>query len=68
MNLARYIVLSITFMLTTLPYVDRIAISTAKNQITTELALTDTEFGWASSAIILGYAIFQAPASAIADR
>jgi hypothetical protein len=30
--------------------------------------LTDTEFGWTPSAIIRGYAIFQAPAGAIADR
>lgn len=68
MNLVRYIVLTLTFLLTTLLFVDRIAISTAKNKMTTELALTDTEFGWALSAFALGYAIFQAPAGAIADR
>ena len=68
MNFIRYIVLAFTFLLTTLLYVDRIAISIAKNQITTELAMTDTQFGWALSAFALGYAIFQAPAGAIADR
>src|SRR5439155_26695984 len=49
-------------------YIDRIAISTAKGPITLQLGLTDTEFGWVLSAFALGYALFQAPAGALADR
>ena len=49
-------------------YVDRIAISTAKLPITSQLALSDTQFGWVLSAFALGYALFQTPAGALADR
>jgi ACS family glucarate transporter-like MFS transporter len=43
--------------------VDRIAISTARAPLTSELGLSDTPFGWALSAFALGYALFQTPAA-----
>jgi ACS family glucarate transporter-like MFS transporter len=49
-------------------YVDRIAISTARGPITSELNLSDTQFGWVLSAFALGYALFQTPTGALADR
>src|SRR5262245_62436952 len=49
-------------------YIDRIAISTAKLPITTEFGLDDRAFGWVLSAFALGYAIFQTPSGALADR
>lgn len=65
---ARYRLIAMTFLLSMLLYVDRIAISTAKAPITGELDLTDQQFGWVLSAFALGYAMFQAPAGALADR
>lgn len=65
---ARYRLVVMTFVLSMLLYVDRIAISTAKAPITGQLDLTDTQFGWVLSAFALGYAVLQAPAGALADR
>ena len=57
-----------TFLLSMLLYVDRVAISTARNPITSELSLSDTDFGWILSAFALGYALFQVPSGILADR
>jgi ACS family glucarate transporter-like MFS transporter len=64
----RYLLVAVTFTLTTLLYVDRIAISAAKQPLTDEFQLSDTQFGWVLSAFALGYALFQAPAGALADK
>lgn len=64
----RHLLVAATFTLSMLLYVDRIAISTAKRPLTGDLGLTDTEFGWTLSAFALGYALFQTPAGALADR
>lgn len=64
----RYYVVTGTFLLSVLLYVDRVCISTAKGQITHELGLTDTQFGWVMSAFALGYALFQTPSGMLADR
>ena len=57
-----------TFLLSVLLYVDRACIATAKESITSDLDLTDTQWGWVMSAFALGYAFFQTPTGAIADR
>lgn len=64
----RYLVVVATFLLSVLLYVDRVCISTAKGQITHELGLTDTQFGWVMSAFAIGYALFQTPSGMLADR
>ena len=64
----RYQLIGLTFALSMLLYVDRVAISTARGPITSELGLSDTEFGWVLSAFALGYALFQTPGGLIADR
>jgi ACS family glucarate transporter-like MFS transporter len=64
----RYRLIGLTFALSMLLYVDRIAISTARNPITSELGLSDTQFGWVLSAFALGYALFQTPGGLLADR
>ncbi len=64
----RYLLLFGTFLLSVLLYVDRACISTAKGDITHELALSDTQWGWVMAAFALGYALFQTPTGAIADR
>jgi ACS family glucarate transporter-like MFS transporter len=64
----RYLVVCATFLLSVLLYVDRVCISTAKGQITSDLGLTDTQFGWVMSAFAIGYALFQTPSGMLADR
>ena len=64
----RYRLIGLTFALSMLLYVDRVAISTARGPITSELGLSDTQFGWALSAFALGYALFQTPGGLLADR
>jgi ACS family glucarate transporter-like MFS transporter len=57
-----------TFLLSIILYIDRSSISVAKEGITGDLNLTDKQFGWVLSAFALGYALFQVPAGALADR
>ncbi len=64
----RALVVTGTFLLSVLLYVDRVCISTAKGPITKELGLTDTQFGWVMSAFALGYALFQTPSGMLADK
>ena len=64
----RYQLIGLTFALSMLLYVDRVAISTARGPITSELGLSDTQFGWVLSAFALGYALFQTPGGLFADR
>jgi ACS family glucarate transporter-like MFS transporter len=65
---ARFRLIGLTFLLSMLLYVDRVAISTARNPVTSELGLSDTQFGWILSAFALGYALFQVPSGILADR
>jgi ACS family glucarate transporter-like MFS transporter len=65
---ARYKLIGVTFSLSMLLYIDRVAISTARNPVSEAFGLTDTQFGWVLSAFALGYALFQTPAGALADR
>ena len=64
----RHLLLLGTFLLSVLLYVDRACISTAKGDITRDLELSDTQWGWVMAAFALGYALFQTPTGAIADR
>jgi ACS family glucarate transporter-like MFS transporter len=64
----RYRLIGLTFALSLLLYIDRVAISTARGPITVDLGLSDTQFGWALSVFALGYALFQTPAGLAADR
>jgi len=64
----RYLLVTLTFLLSLLLYIDRVNISAAKESITTSLSLTDKQFGWVISAFALGYALFQTPGGVLADR
>lgn len=64
----RFLLVFASFLLAVLLYVDRVCISTAKTPITTELGLSDEQFGWVLSAFALGYALFQTPSGILADR
>ena len=64
----RHRLVAVTFTLSMLLYIDRIAISAAKGPITSAFGLDDVRFGWVLSAFALGYALGQVPAGMLADR
>ena len=64
----RYLVVLILFVLSLITYIDRVAISSAKEPVAQELALTDEAMGAVFSAFALGYALAQVPAGWFADR
>ncbi len=64
----RYLLAVACFFLTVLLYVDRAAISVAKDDITRDLNLTGEQFGWAMAVFTLGYALFQTPSGIWADK
>lgn len=65
---ARFLLVSGTFLLALLLYIDRACISVAKNPIADSLDLTDKQMGWILSAFALGYALFQTPSGLLADK
>lgn len=64
----RYFFVGGTFLLSVLLYVDRACISAAKDDIASDLALSDRQMAWVLSAFALGYALFQTPGGWLADR
>lgn len=64
----RYLVAAGMFLLALLLYVDRVCISVAKESIASDLVLNDKQMGWVLSIFALGYALFQVPSGALADR
>ena len=57
-----------TFMLSVLLYVDRTCIATAKDAVTRDLGLSNEQWSWVLAAFAFGYALFQTPGGALADR
>jgi ACS family glucarate transporter-like MFS transporter len=57
-----------TFLLSVLLYVDRTCIATAKDAITRDLGLSNGQWSWVLAAFAFGYALFQTPGGALADR
>ncbi len=64
----RYLLVTGTFLLSVLLYIDRVCISAAKDPISSDLGLSNTQMGWVLSAFALGYALFQTPSGLLADR
>lgn len=64
----KYAVVFWLFVLSMITYVDRVCISTAKDPISAEMHLSDTEMGLVFSAFALGYALAQIPCGWLADR
>ena len=64
----RYLVVAGLFVLSLITYIDRAAISSAKEAMAGELAMSDQAMGAVFSAFALGYAIAQIPAGWFADR
>lgn len=57
-----------SFLITLLLYIDRACISSAKDSISGDLNLSDTEIGWILGSFALGYALFQVPGGALGDK
>jgi MFS transporter, ACS family, glucarate transporter len=64
----RFLLITGTFFLSVLLYVDRTCISTAKDAITGELGLNKEQWSWVLASFAFGYALFQTPGGALADR
>ncbi len=64
----RAILLSLLFLLSWILYLDRAAISTAKDLIAKDLSLTNEAMGVVFGSFALAYAVGQIPAGWIADR
>ena len=64
----RYLLVLSNFLLSVLLYVDRAAISVAKDSIMGDLELSNTQMGWVMSAFSLGYALCQTPSGMLADK
>ncbi len=64
----RFLLVLGTFMLSVLLYVDRTCISTAKDAVTQELHLSNEQWSWVLASFAFGYALFQTPGGALADR
>jgi MFS transporter, ACS family, glucarate transporter len=57
-----------TFFLSVLMYVDRACIATAKDSVMKDLLLTDRQWAWTLAAFAFGYALFQPVGGLMADR
>lgn len=64
----RFLLIAGAFLISVLMWVDRACISAAKDDIAMDLGFTDQQMGWVMAAFTLGYAFFQVPGGAIADR
>ena len=65
---ARYVVLTLGFLVAGITYLDRVCISAAAPSITRELGLTDVQMGYVFSAFALAYGIFEIPMGWWGDR
>jgi ACS family glucarate transporter-like MFS transporter len=64
----RFLLVTTTFLLSVLLYVDRACISTAKEPMTRDLTLSKEQWSWVLASFAFGYAMFQTPAGVLADR
>jgi ACS family glucarate transporter-like MFS transporter len=67
MTASRVILLALLFLLSWIMYLDRAAISTAKDLMAGDLALSDQAVGIVFGAFALGYAVAQVPSGWLAD-
>ena len=64
----RHVLVGLLFFHSVNTIMDRVAISSAKSSIMSDLGLTDQTMGWVFGIFALGYALFQVPAGWFADR
>lgn len=64
----KYGVLIILSVLSIITFLDRNAISLAGQRITSDLGLTEGQFGWILSAFTISYGLFEIPTGLLGDR
>lgn len=64
----RHLLIVSTFLLSVLLYVDRTCISTAKDAVSADLGLSNEQWSWVLASFAFGYALFQTPGGAMADK
>ena len=65
---ARYVVTAFAVTLAIITYIDRVAISQAAPLMQTDLGLGKKEMGWAFSAFLWAYALFEIPGGWLGER
>ena len=56
------------FLISAVAYLDRVNISIAGSSIAREFHIDNVQLGWIFSSFLVGYALFQAPGGALADK
>jgi len=64
----RFILVSFTFLISVLMYVDRACIGAAKGSVSSEFGLSNIQWAWVMAAFTLGYALLQTPSGILADK
>ncbi len=64
----RYVLVTFTFFISVLMYVDRACIGAAKGNISDEFGLSNIQWAWVMAAFTLGYALMQTPSGKLADK
>lgn len=64
----RWLLVFWMFLISAVAFLDRVNFSIAGQAIQSDHGLTDLQLGWAFSAFVIGYALFQVPGGWLADR
>jgi ACS family glucarate transporter-like MFS transporter len=64
----RWFLIGWLFVLSAVAFLDRVNLSIAGNSLSTEYHLSNVQFGLLSTALLIGYTLFQTPAGWLADR
>lgn len=64
----RFLLVSFTFLISVLMYVDRACIGAAKGSVSDEFGLSNIQWAWVMAAFTLGYALMQTPSGKLADK
>lgn len=64
----RFVLVTFTFLISVLMYVDRACIGAAKGSVSDEFGLSNIQWAWVMAAFTLGYALMQTPSGKLADK
>src|SRR5215813_11249521 len=64
----RWLLIGWLFVLSAVAFLDRVNLSIAGGSLSAEYHLTNVQFGFLSTALLIGYTLFQTPAGWLADR
>jgi MFS transporter, ACS family, glucarate transporter len=64
----RWVLIGWLFILSAVAFLDRVNLSIAGSSLSTEYHLSNVQFGLLSTALLIGYTLFQTPAGWLADR